>query len=118
MAESIIEMAEKLGRAISTSGPAAKLGEARKELDGQKDVLEMLKQYQEQSLKIEQLEHENKPVEVEDKHRLRELHEKLVASDVFKRFTGAQVEYVDLMVRSTRRAEATRGSRKTVGGER
>ncbi len=57
----------------------------------------MLKQYQEQSLKIEQLEHENKPVEVEDKHRLRELHEKLVASDVFKRFTGAQVEYVDLM---------------------
>ena len=47
--------------------------------------------------KVEQLEHENKPVEVDDKHKLRDLHDTLVANDLFKRFTAAQVEYVDLM---------------------
>ena len=103
-------MAEKLGRAISTSGPAAELGEARKELDGQKDVLEMLKQYQEQSLKIEQLERENKTVEVEDKHRLRQLHEKLVASDVFKRSTGARSSTWTSCAGQPSAVEAIRGS--------
>ena len=32
-----------------------------------------------------------------DKHRLQELNDKLVASQEFKKFTAAQVEYVDLM---------------------
>ena len=97
MASAIIDMAEKLGKAISESPQAVKLREVRKELDQHKDVLEPLQQYQEQARKLEQLQHENKPVEVEDKHKLRDLHEKLVASEVFKRFTAAQVEYVDLM---------------------
>ena len=97
MASVIIDMAEKLGKAISESSQAVKLREVRKELDQHKDVLETLQHYQEQAQKLEQLQHENKPVEVEEKHKLRDLHEKLVASEVFKRFTAAQVEYVDLM---------------------
>jgi cell fate (sporulation/competence/biofilm development) regulator YlbF (YheA/YmcA/DUF963 family) len=97
MADSIIEMATKLGKAISESPQAAKLREVRKELDEHKDVLDTLSQYQQQAQKVEQLEHENKPVEVDDKHKLRDLHDKLVANDLFKRFTAAQVEYVDLM---------------------
>jgi len=97
MSDPIIEMATKLGKAISESPQAAKLREVRKELDAHKDVLDTLKQYQEQAQKLEQMEHENKPVEVEDKHKLRDLHDNLIASEVFKRFTAAQVEYVDLM---------------------
>lgn len=93
----ILDMATKLGKAISESPQAIKLREVRKELDAHKDVLDTLKAYQQQADKLGQLEHENKPVEVEDKHKLRDLHEKLVASEVFKRFTAAQVDYVDLM---------------------
>jgi cell fate (sporulation/competence/biofilm development) regulator YlbF (YheA/YmcA/DUF963 family) len=97
MSDSIMEMATKLGKAISDSPQAVRLREVRKELDAHKDVLDTLKQYQEQAQRLELLEHENKPVEVEDKHKLRDLHDKLVASEVFKRFTAAQVDYVDLM---------------------
>ena len=97
MANAIIEMAQRLGKAISDSPQAAKLREARKELDQHKEILETLKQYQEQAQKLDKLEHDHAPVEVEDKHKLRDLHETLVSNDVFKRFTAAQVEYVDLM---------------------
>jgi hypothetical protein len=50
-----------------------------------------------QSEKIAALERQNKPVEVEDKHKLQEINDKLVANEVFKKHMIAQVEYVDLM---------------------
>lgn len=97
MLQAILELAKRLGRTISESPQAQKLRQARLELDQQKDVLDLLQQYQEQAQKLQKLEHENQPVEVDDKHKLRDLHDKLIASEVFKRFTSAQVDYVDLM---------------------
>lgn len=95
----IIELAEKLGKAISDSAPAAKLREARKLLDQQPEVKKLLEEYQAQSDKVAQLEHENKPVEVDDKHKIEELQGKLVSNETFKKLTSAQVDYVDLMRR-------------------
>ena len=95
MGDSIIEMATKLGKAISESPQAAKLREVRKELDGHKDILDTLSQYQQQAQKVEQLEHENKPVEVEDKHKLRDLHDKLLADGYSVRFTGREVQLIE-----------------------
>ncbi len=93
----IIELADKLGRSIAESPQAARLREARQELDKHQDVKKLLQDYQAQSEKIDKLEEANKPVEVADKHSLQELHDQLVSSDVFKKFTAAQVDYVDLM---------------------
>ena len=93
----IIELAQRLGKSISESTQAANLMAARAEMDKQGEIVQLLKDYQAQAGKIAESEHENKPVEVDDKHKLQELHEKLVASDVFKKFTAAQVEYIDLM---------------------
>ena len=45
------------------------------------------------------MEETRKPVEVNDKHRLAELHDKLVSEETFKKYTAAQVDYVDLMRR-------------------
>ena len=95
--DAITEMAEKLGKAIAESPAAAKLRECRKALNQQPELLQTLKEYQEQAQKVGQLEEQNKPIEVEDKRRLQERHDTLVANDVFKRFTAAQVDYVDLM---------------------
>ena len=97
MDKAILELAEKLGRSINDSQAAAALRQARKELDQHTDIVDTLRQYQEQFGKIQQLEEQNKPVEVSDKHHLQELHDKLIASDVFKKFTAAQMEYVDMM---------------------
>jgi cell fate (sporulation/competence/biofilm development) regulator YlbF (YheA/YmcA/DUF963 family) len=95
----VIELTEKLGKAICESQEAKNLREARKALNAQKDVIQLLNDYQAQSDKVAKLEEERKPVEVEDKHKLQELHDKLVSSDLFKKFTAAQVEYVDMMRR-------------------
>jgi len=93
----IIELATKLGKAIAQSKEAAALREARKSLDSHGDVVKLLGDYQAHSDKVAKLEAENKPIEVDDKRKLQELHEKLISSDVFKKFTAAQVDYVDLM---------------------
>ena len=98
MAE-INELAEQLGKAIAQSAQAANLHTARTAVSGQADLTQLLKDYQVQSEKIARLEHEHKPVEVDDKRKLQELHSKLIASEVFKKFTAAQVEYIDLLRR-------------------
>ncbi len=95
--EHALELAQRLGKSISESSEAANLRAAREEMSKQGEIAQLLKSYQAQAEKIAKLEHENKPVEVDDKHKLQELHGKLVASDVFKKFTAAQVEYIDLM---------------------
>ena len=95
--DAIMEMAQKLGKAISESPQASKLRQAREELDKQQNVVQLLKDYQAQTDKVAKLEEEKKPVEVEDKHKLQELHDKLIASEAFKKLTSAQVEYIDLM---------------------
>jgi cell fate (sporulation/competence/biofilm development) regulator YlbF (YheA/YmcA/DUF963 family) len=95
--EDIAELARKLGAAISQSPQAANLRAARKALDARPEVKKLMEDLRRQSEKIGELERQNKPVEVEDKHRLQDVHDKLIADDLFKKYTAAQVEYVDLM---------------------
>ena len=93
----IIDMAAQLGKAIAGSKQASDLREARKGLDAEPATLQVLKDYQAQADKMNKLEQENKIIEVEDKRKLQELHDKLIASGAFKKFTAAQMEYVDLL---------------------
>ncbi len=95
--QAIIDLATQLGRAIAESPQAVKLREAKEELNRHADLTATLKDYAAQAERIAKLEAENKPLEVEDKHRLDELEGKLLSNDVFKRYTAAQVDYVDLM---------------------
>ena len=95
----IIELAQRLGKSIADSPQAAALRAARKELDSRPEIKKLLEDFQAQSEKLADLEQAKKPIEVADKHRLAELQDKLVGEEVFKKFTAAQVEYVDLMRR-------------------
>lgn len=97
MSDAIIELAKRLGKAIADSPTASNLRDAQKVLDGEPEATQLLKDFQVHSDKIAESEAQQKPVEVQDKHKLQELHDQLVASDVFKKYTAAQVEYVDLM---------------------
>ena len=97
--DEIINLADRLGKAINDSPQAAKLQAARQELDKQEDIKLLLRDFHAQSEKMAKLEEANKPIEVDDKHRLQELQDKLISQEVFKKFTAAQVEYVDLMRR-------------------
>jgi cell fate (sporulation/competence/biofilm development) regulator YlbF (YheA/YmcA/DUF963 family) len=97
--DDILQLAGRLGKAISGSPQAAKLRTARKALEEEKDIEQTLSDYQAQVDKIAKLQEENKPIEVEDKRKLQQLQDKLLSAEVFKNFTAAQVEYVDLMRR-------------------
>ena len=93
----ITELADRLGKEIAASPAAKELHLAREALHAETDLANTLKTFQDQTAKIAQIESEGKPVEVDDKHKLRDMHNKLVASATFKKFTAAQVAYVDMM---------------------
>ena len=95
--QNILDLAAQLGKAIAESPQAEKLRAAKQELDRHADLAAMLKDFSAQADKISKLQAENKPVEVDDKHRLSELEDKLVGHEIFKRYMAAQVDYVDLM---------------------
>ncbi|MHC4717150.1 MAG: YlbF family regulator [Planctomycetota bacterium] len=93
----ILQLAEQLGKAIASSPQVVRLREARKALAAEAGTTKLLADYQQHADKIAGLEAEQKAVEPEDKRKLQELHDTLVASDAFKKYTASQVEYVDLM---------------------
>lgn len=95
--DDIMALAERLGKAIAASSQATKLNAARKALEAEPETAQLLNDYNAQARKIGQLEDQQKPVEVDDKYKLEALHNKLAASQTFKDFTSAQVEYVDMM---------------------
>jgi cell fate (sporulation/competence/biofilm development) regulator YlbF (YheA/YmcA/DUF963 family) len=95
--DDITQLAQKLGEAISQSPQALALRGAKKQLDAQPEVKKLMEDLRRQSQRVDELERAKKPVEVEDKHKLQETNDKLVANEVFKKYMAAQVEYVDLM---------------------
>jgi len=105
----ILDLAERLGKAIAAAPQAKKLQEARAALREEPGTDELLNQFRQQSEKIARLQGENKPIEVDDKHKLEELHNKLVASEAFKKLTAAQVDYVDLMRKVNTRMQQQMG---------
>ena len=95
--QAILALAQRLGKTVADSPQAKALREARDELNKHPDVSKLLDDFRAQTEKVAKLEHENKPIEVDDKHKMQDLQSKLVSDETFKKFTAAQVEYVDLM---------------------
>jgi len=93
----ITEMADRLGKLIAESSQFKAIQAAEKELNDNAEAKKLMEEYGLHADKVSKLEAENKPIEVADKHKLQELRDKLSASDVFKRYTAAQVDYVDMM---------------------
>ena len=97
MSKAILDMAQKLGQALVESAPWQTLHAAGRALHEQKDVVDTLNAFQQQAGKMQTLEQQGKPIEVDEKRKYQVLHDKLVASDVFKRYTAAEMEFSDLM---------------------
>ena len=97
MSKTILDMAQKLGQALADSPQRQALHAAWQGLQEHKDVLETLGAFQQQAGKMQQLEQQGRPIEVEDKRKFQTLHDKLVASGEFKRYTAAEMEFSDLM---------------------
>ena len=95
--QDIIQLAERLGKAIADAPQTKALRAARKAMNDNAETVQVLADYQKHVEKVAMLEQDNKPIEVEDKHKLKDFEEKLLGRPEFKGFTAAQVEYVDMM---------------------
>ena len=112
--EAILELAQKLGEAISHDSRFSALKEAQKKIAADAEAKKLLQDFQEQSRKIMELERKRAPIEPEDKRRLRDLHEKVAAHPLIKELAKARVEYVDLMARVNRAISSALGEKPSM----
>ena len=97
--QEIIELAEKLGKAIAAGPRHAAMAEARKKLRADPLATQLLKDFQEQAHKIARLEAETKPVEVADKRRFEELQQQIAGNDALKELMRVQADFSEMMNR-------------------
>jgi cell fate (sporulation/competence/biofilm development) regulator YlbF (YheA/YmcA/DUF963 family) len=95
--EKVIEMARQLGEKLARHERTLLLKQAQEAVNKDPVATELIKQYQEQAEKIQQLQEEQKPIEVEDKHKLREIEEKISTNNALKEMTRRQVDFVEMM---------------------
>ncbi len=95
--EQILEQAEKLGRMIALHERTAMWKQIQQQVAQEPETAEIIQGYQAQYAKIQQLQAENKPIEVEDKHLLQELEQKMMTNNSVKELTRRQMEFVELM---------------------
>ena len=95
--EQLIEMAKRLGRQIADHERTVLLKKAQKEVDQDPQAEKLVMEYQKQAEKIQQLEREQRPIEVEDKRKLKDIESKIAENDHLKEITLRQMNFVEMM---------------------
>jgi len=95
--DTVIELAKRLGKQLSAHERTAELKAAQQAADGDSEAGELVKSYQEQMQRITELEKGQKPIEVADKQKLRDLEEKISLNPALSDLTRRQVDFVEMM---------------------
>lgn len=95
--ERIVELARQLGRRMAGHERTTLLKDAQKKLDEDDQAKELMEQYRQQSERIGQLDQEQKPIEVSDKHKLTELEQKLSTNAAISELIRRQADFVEMM---------------------
>lgn len=103
--DEILELAAKLGKQIAADPRAERMSNAREALEKSAADRQLLGDYEDQQRKMMEMETQGKPIEPADKHRLAELHQKVVSSEIIKDLVKAQADYLELMTLVSQRVE-------------
>lgn len=95
--EELLNQARALGEAIANHAHVRAYREAQEAVDADAETRQLMEDYAAQVQRIQQLESERKPIEVEDKHKLEEFRSKMAGNELVKKMTAAQVDFVSLM---------------------
>lgn len=95
--DDLIAMAEKLGKQIAADARTMELKQAQKAVDQDEEAKKLVEAYRVQAERISELTRQNKPIEVVDKHKLRELEQQIGLNGKLKELTRRQVDFVDMM---------------------
>ena len=95
--DQLMELAQRLGRQIAAHERTTLLQKAQQAIDDDPPTKELLGQYQQQAQKIQELEQQQKPIEVDDKHKLQGLEEKLSTNPQIAELARRQADFVEMM---------------------
>lgn len=95
----LFAQARAVGEQLAALPPVREYFAAHRAAAADKDAQQILREHQAQLARVHRLESEGKPVEVADKHKLRDLELRMAGNDALKRLLRSQVEYVDIMNR-------------------
>ena len=93
----IMVLAERLGKELAADQRTELLQAAQKAVQDDKDARALLEEYQNQALKLAQLEHDGGTIEVADKHALAAAQEKISLNPKLTELTRRQMDFVDMM---------------------
>lgn len=100
--EDLLAKARTLGEALAAHPVIRDYHAAQQAARNDQAAQKLLRDYQAQLDHIRDLEARQKPVEVSDKHRLKDLETRMAGHESLKNLMRQQVEYVDLMARVNR----------------
>ena len=95
--DALLKKAEDLGRLLAGHERFKRLIAARDAVRADKTATELLRGYESQIQKIEDLTVKNKPIEVADKRALAEMEQKLASNDTVKAMAKAQADFSEMM---------------------
>ncbi|MBN2063998.1 MAG: YlbF family regulator [Sedimentisphaerales bacterium] len=95
--QEVIELARKLGEMIANHPRTKSLKEMQQVLDKDEQASNLLKAYQKQIEHIHNLESAGKPIEVDDKHALRDIEQKMANNETLKQISIKEVDFVEMM---------------------
>jgi len=109
--EDIIAHARDLGKRIATHPRCAEFMAAARAVAEDKQAQEILKSYQEQTRKLQELSAAGKPIEVDDKHKLADCESQVAGNEKLKKMMKHQADYFEMMNRINQAIdEATQNS--------
>jgi cell fate (sporulation/competence/biofilm development) regulator YlbF (YheA/YmcA/DUF963 family) len=95
--DNILELAGKLGEAIRQHPRYLKLRHADELVRADKAATEALDAYNKTASELSKKERMGQPIEVEEKRRLQQFHERVAANDTIKSFMRTHADYAELM---------------------
>ena len=95
--EEILSLARQLGEAISRHPRYVKLREADERVRADKSATDALDAYNRAAEELGRKEQSGRPIEIEDKRRLRGLQETVAANETVKAFMVSQADYAEMM---------------------
>lgn len=97
--QQLINQARSLGQALAAHPSVQAFLKARDAIMKDTQAQQIMANYQRHTDKLAQLEIENKPIEVTDKHKLRELETGMASNPALKELMRTQADYTYLMTR-------------------
>ena len=95
--QDLVRRAAELGEAIANHPDVQAFMTARAAVEKDAEAQALLKAYAEHANRLRQFEAEQKPIEVEDKHKLAQYEQQMASNDALKSMMATQVNYVALM---------------------